>query len=120
MHLPGPVGVSIMPIYEYNCPKCQKVFEEWVHLSEAHATVPCPVCGTPSKRVISETSFILKGGGWYVTDYGYRKGIKDEDSGTTASKPAEGAKAETKAEAAPAAGKEAAPASGSSTASAAQ
>lgn len=118
MHLPGPVGVSIMPIYEYNCPKCQKVFEEWVHLSEAHATVPCPVCGTPSKRVISETSFILKGGGWYVTDYGYRKGIKDEDSGS--SKPAEGAKAETKAEAAPAAKKEAAPASGSSTASAAQ
>ena len=68
------IGV-IMPIYEYQCPKCQRVFEEWVKASDAHGQEPCPDCGTPSPRIISQTSFVLKGGGWYVSDYGYRKGI---------------------------------------------
>lgn len=70
-----------MPIYEFQCPKCNKVFEEWcAHISEDHHQEPCPDCGTISPRIISNTSFVLEGGGWYVTDYGYRKGIKDEDS----------------------------------------
>lgn len=69
-----------MPIYEYHCPKCQKIFEEWVHISEGQSTVPCPDCGTEAQRIMSETSFVLKGSGWYVTDYGYRKGVHDEDS----------------------------------------
>lgn len=71
-----------MPIYEYQCPACQKVFEEWTTVSEAHEDKPCPVCGAPSPRVLSNTSFVLKGAGWYVSDYGYRKGVKDEDSST--------------------------------------
>lgn len=69
-----------MPIYEYQCPKCQHVFEEMVSLSQAHGEEPCPLCGAPSPRMISHTSFVLKGGGWYVSDYGYRKGIKEEGS----------------------------------------
>ena len=69
-----------MPIYEYQCPKCHSIFEEWVKMSDAHGEEPCPECGTLSPRLISHTSFVLKGGGWYVTDYGYRKGVKDEDS----------------------------------------
>lgn len=72
-----------MPIYEYQCPKCQKVFEEWTHVTDMQAQEPCPGCGTPSPRVMSHTSFVLKGGGWYVSDYGYRKGIKDENSTST-------------------------------------
>lgn len=75
-----------MPIYEYQCPKCGRVFEEWVKSSEAHREEPCPDCGTPSPRIISRTSFVLKGDGWYVSDYGYRKGIT-EDGGTGASVP---------------------------------
>lgn len=68
-----------MPIYEYRCPKCNKIFEEWSqHITEDHPQEPCPDCGTLSPRIMSETSFVLEGGGWYVTDYGYRKGIKDE------------------------------------------
>ncbi len=67
-----------MPIYEYQCPQCGHLFEEWVKASDAHGQEPCPHCGTPSPRVISHTSFVLKGGGWYVSDYGYRKGIKEE------------------------------------------
>ena len=73
----------IMPIYEYQCPKCQRVFEEWVKASEAHGQEPCPHCGTPSSRIISQTSFVLKGGGWYVSDYGYRKGIKEEGASSS-------------------------------------
>lgn len=72
-----------MPIYEYQCPSCRKVFEEWITVSEAHADRPCPECGAASSRVLSSTSFVLKGAGWYVSDYGYRKGVKDEDSSTT-------------------------------------
>ena len=77
-----------MPIYEYQCPKCQRVFEEWCKVSEAHAEEPCPDCGASSPRLISETAFVLKGGGWYVTDYGYRKGVK-EDGGAPAESPSD-------------------------------
>ncbi len=76
-----------MPIYEYECPKCGRVFEEWGKAFEEHKTEPCPDCGTESRRVISRTSFVLKGNGWYVSDYGYRKGISD-DSGSGADVPA--------------------------------
>lgn len=83
--LSGPLLASLMPIYEYQCPKCQKVFEEWVSLSQAHGEEPCPDCGTLSPRLISHSSFVLKGGGWYVSDYGYRKGIKEGDSSSGSS-----------------------------------
>lgn len=74
----------IMPIYEYQCPQCGHVFEEWVKAAEAHGQEPCPQCGTASPRVISQTSFVLKGGGWYVSDYGYRKNIKEDGLPPTA------------------------------------
>ncbi len=85
-----------MPIYEYRCPKCSKIFEEWSHITEDHPQEPCPDCGTPSPRIMSSTSFILEGGGWYVTDYGYRKGVKEDGA---ASSSGSDAKAESKAEA---------------------
>ena len=59
-----------MPIYEYTCPKCHETFEEWVRNIDDHDEQPCPKCGSSAHRVISNTSFILKGSGWYVTDYG--------------------------------------------------
>ena len=61
-----------MPIYEYRCAECNQVFEEWQKGFEEQE-VPCPVCSTPSRRIISNTSFILKGSGWYVTDYAAKK-----------------------------------------------
>ena len=78
-----------MPIYEYQCPRCGNIFEEWAKASEAHKEEPCPQCGALSPRIISRTSFVLKGDGWYVSDYGYRKGIT-EDGGAGASVPAPG------------------------------
>ena len=99
-----------MPIYEYQCPKCQHVFEEMVSLSQAHGEEPCPRCGTPSPRMISHTSFVLKGGGWYVSDYGYRKGIKEEGSGSASeAKPSSGGDAAAAPAASSASGTQTAP-----------
>lgn len=60
-----------MPIYEYACPSCGKTFEEWLHSGSDSETMPCPLCGALSSRVISNTSFILKGGGWFASSYGH-------------------------------------------------
>lgn len=57
-----------MPIYEYCCDDCEQIFEEWQR-NHDEQTVPCPVCGSEAHRIISNTSFVLKGSGWYVTDY---------------------------------------------------
>lgn len=59
-----------MPIYEYACPQCHKNFEEWLKLDDDASSHPCPHCGASASRIISQTTFILKGGGWYVTEYG--------------------------------------------------
>lgn len=67
-----------MPIYEYQCSDCGRVFEEWAKSAEAHKDEKCPDCGGVAPRIMSRTSFVLKGNGWYVSDYGYRKGISDE------------------------------------------
>lgn len=62
-----------MPIYEYRCTKCHKQFEEWQKNFSSSEHEICPDCGGDAVRLISNTSFILKGKGWYVTEYGNRK-----------------------------------------------
>lgn len=62
-----------MPIYEYHCDDCQQLFEQWQKTYDPQETVDCPICKGTGHKVISNTSFVLKGGGWYVTDYGNRK-----------------------------------------------
>lgn len=69
-----------MPIYEYHCPECDNLFEEWCQHIDDHKSAACPLCGKPAGRIISHTSFALKGEGWYVTEYGSKKGIKEADS----------------------------------------
>lgn len=60
-----------MPIYEYSCAACGTVFEEWVRSSsEADSTQTCPTCGAEAQRMLSNTSFILKGEGWFASSYG--------------------------------------------------
>jgi putative FmdB family regulatory protein len=53
-----------MPIYEYECKKCGKIFEVYQRLSEKGEDIKCPVCGAekPAKRV---SSFASCGGGGY-------------------------------------------------------
>ena len=56
-----------MPIYEYHCPKCG-TFETTQRITEP-ALKRCPTCKSKVERMISATSFVLKGSGWYATDY---------------------------------------------------
>jgi putative FmdB family regulatory protein len=64
-----------MPIYEYRCEKCGD-FEHSQRIT-APALQRCPKCKRKVRRLISNTSFQLKGSGWYVTDYA-RAGGKDK------------------------------------------
>lgn len=58
-----------MPVYEYECLDCHKITEIWQGLAEAQLTT-CPTCQGPVKKIISMSSFALKGGGWYADGYG--------------------------------------------------
>jgi len=60
-----------MPIFEYRCDKCKSIQEKLVlHNDEAPSLC---TCGGHLKRIVSRSSFHLKGTGWYVTDYKNRK-----------------------------------------------
>ncbi|MBK7078199.1 MAG: zinc ribbon domain-containing protein [Myxococcales bacterium] len=62
-----------MPIYEYACAACAHQFEATQKITDPPLTT-CAACGAPrAERQISASSFALRGGGWYVSDYG-RKG----------------------------------------------
>ena len=60
-----------MPIYEYECRSCGKTVDVLQKVSDPAPAV-CSACGAPSslERVVSRTSFVLKGGGWYKDLYG--------------------------------------------------
>jgi putative FmdB family regulatory protein len=64
-----------MPIYEYYCEKCGK-FEFTQRITE-NPLGRCPTCKQKVRKLISNTSFQLKGTGWYLTDYA-RKGKTPE------------------------------------------
>jgi putative FmdB family regulatory protein len=76
-----------MPTYEYECPRCPRVFEVKQRITEP-ALETCERCGGPIHRLLSAAPFILKGGGWYVTDYPSesRKKAQDSTSKESASK----------------------------------
>ena len=78
-----------MPTYEYECPKCPRVFEVKQRITEPKLEV-CELCGGPIHRLLSATPFILKGGGWYVTDYpsDSRKKASKSESTSSDSAPA--------------------------------
>lgn len=58
-----------MPIYEYHCAKCNSEFEVEQRITEDPIKT-CPRCRSRRvKRLISQTSFTLKGGGWYADGY---------------------------------------------------
>lgn len=61
-----------MPIYEYQCKNCGKVFEVFQGMTDSPVKT-CRFCQGPVKRLISMSTFHLKGSGWYATDYGGKK-----------------------------------------------
>ena len=65
-----------MPIYEYQCEACGHSLEALQQLSEPPLK-KCPDCGKPKlRRLLSAPMFLLKGSGWYETDFKSDKEIK--------------------------------------------
>lgn len=86
-----------MPVYEYSCEKCRKHHEIMQKITEKPLTI-CPNCGGKMKKMISNTSFVLKGAGWYVTDYAGKGKKEAKESGEKKEKPEASAKKESKKE----------------------
>jgi putative FmdB family regulatory protein len=91
-----------MPIYEYQCEKCG-TFEATQRITEKPLG-RCPTCKGKVKKLISNTSFQLKGTGWYITDYARKDNGKGADKGenggkaSTESKESKDTKSEAKTE----------------------
>jgi putative FmdB family regulatory protein len=71
---------TLMPLYEYQCGKCNHRFEKIQKFSDPGPDV-CPVCGEgPVTRLPSSPAIQFKGTGWYITDYAKKSGT---DAGKT-------------------------------------
>ncbi len=75
-----------MPTYEYRCPRGHH-FEVFQRISE-RPEAACPQCGGPGQRQISGgAGFLLKGDGFYATDYrsaDYKKQASSESAANPA------------------------------------
>jgi len=86
-----------MPIYEYQCQKCGTI--EVTQRITDKALAKCPTCKSKVKRLISSTSFQLKGTGWYITDYarkGQTNGESKSDSSSKSTTSSSDSKSESK------------------------
>ena len=102
-----------MPRYDYKCQECGETFELRQGF-DADPVADCPVCGSPSHRLIHSVPVVFKGSGFYVNDYGRGNGARP--SSDSAEKKAEKEskkerKAESSSEAKSESSKEKAPAS---------
>ena len=60
-----------MPLYEYQCKRCQHRFEKLQRFSDPPAS-SCPARGGPVSQILSPPAIQFKGSGWYVTDYAHK------------------------------------------------
>lgn len=81
-----------MPTYSYKCPKCNQVFDAFHSMSCTDPQM-CPECNVKSTKLMSASSVIFKGSGFYSTDYrdsGYLEARnKDNSNGSSSSEKAE-------------------------------
>ncbi len=79
-----------MPVYEYECTKCGHHTEVFQKISDAPLET-CSLCNGKIKKLISQSTFHLKGTGWYVTDYASRNRTSEakKDKAPTATKETE-------------------------------
>ena len=84
-----------MPLYEYQCTKCGKVFEKLQRFSDAPVEIHDD-CGGHVERLISAPAFHLKGSGWYATDYAKSSPSKTDGKSDSKSEVKDDAKTGTK------------------------
>ncbi len=70
-----------MPIYEYQCSQCGTISEVLQQFSDKPRSI-CDQCGGKMNKLISQSTFHLKGSGWYVTDYANKKETPKKTAGT--------------------------------------
>jgi putative FmdB family regulatory protein len=80
-----------VPIYEYECSKCNGVTERLQGINDSPLR-KCPSCGGRVRKKMSSGAFVLKGTGWYATDYAKGNG-KNGKGEKTPSCPASGGEA---------------------------
>lgn len=73
-----------MPVYEYECTKCGRV-EEAIQRFSDRPLSKCKHCSGKLHKLISQSSFHLKGSGWYVTDYANKSKTSSSKSPKTES-----------------------------------
>jgi len=56
-----------MPLYDFQCIDCEYIFE--IRQEYSDLSPHCEKCNGPTERLITNTSFILKGDGWYKDGY---------------------------------------------------
>jgi putative FmdB family regulatory protein len=84
-----------VPIYEYKCSKCGEIFEAFQKIND-NPLNKCKFCSGKVERLISQSSFQLKGSGWYLTDYSRKPSTSDKPA-TAESKTDSGTKPSEKA-----------------------
>lgn len=82
-----------MPIYEYVCQKCGHHLEVMQKMSDKPLS-KCPECKGKLEKIFSQTSFQLKGSGWYVTDYSGKGKSEKTEKTDKAAKPEKAEKVE--------------------------
>ncbi len=85
-----------MPIYEYECTKCGCIQEVFQKFSDKPRR-KCPECSGKLNKLISNSTFHLKGSGWYVTDYANQSKNSKNTKDTPPSKKTSSSKVEKKA-----------------------
>ena len=85
-----------MPIYEYACASCDHHLEALQKISE-DPLVFCPECGEESlRKMVSAAAFVLKGSGWYETDFKNSGKEKPKDAKASDGQPASKTSSDTK------------------------
>jgi len=85
-----------MPIYEYACASCDHHLEALQKMSE-DPLVFCPECGEESlRKMVSAAAFVLKGSGWYETDFKNSGKEKPKDTKASDGQPASKNSSDTK------------------------
>jgi putative FmdB family regulatory protein len=75
-----------MPVYEFECQSCKEITEIWQGISE-EPLAACPGCNGPVKKIISASTFALKGGGWYADGYSRTSGKGESCAAATPATP---------------------------------